>query len=655
MPRLPTAATLRRGLLAAVVGLHLLLSLFAVAPGHLSVDEGTYHFMVRSWDRGRGLEIWNGYGERPSPELVAATFHVEGDRLVAVPPELYPLLALPFYRLAGFRGLFALNALAFLALLALTFDLARRLTGDRELAVDACLLLALGTFLWDYSHAAWPHATSALFVAAAFVAAVRALDAEPGWRRPGWAFAAGLVAGLAPGMRLDAAFALPAVLLPFLFLRPPRWGSALAALAGTAPGLLLLSTVNAAKFGLWTPFTYGREGGGANTGVTPYLPLVAAGLAFLAVAWAASRRPVAERLLRRRGRVAVVLVLLAGSALAVPAVRELAVRLASGAAQLLVDLRLRDPAITEPALERTARGALVYVGGLKKSLLQSCPYLAALVVPAVAAWRRPAVRRPVLLLSLVPVLFIAPYSLFAWHGGMSLNLRYFVPALPFLAVLATLAGRRLATAATGRAWRVAAAAGGVLLACLFLFLVLPADRLPPARLEPLLLDLPLALAAALLLFAAAALALGERATGLLRGAAAATFVLAVVHAALATFAYDAPWSHRLRAYNLERSRLALPVVAEDCLFFAVYPDPYFGLLEVDRLRLAVAGRDGFADFRPLADHHLAAGRPVFASFPVDYWRFLAGRGDLEGLRVDPLLPDGFVARVRPAGGGGEAP
>lgn len=637
--------TLRRALLATVVALHLGASLLLVAPGHLSVDEGTYHFMVRSWDRGRGVEVWNGYRETPSPELIAATFSVEGDRLVAVPPEIYPLLALPFYRLAGYRGLFALNALAFLALLALTADLARRLTGDGELALDACLLLALGTFLWDYAQAAWPHATSALFVLAAFSAAVRALDAAAGWRRWGWAAGAGLVAGLAPGIRLDAAFALPAVLLPFLFTRPVRWRSALAAAVGTLPGLVALAAVNAAKFGEWTPFTYGREGSGANTGLAPYLPLIALGAVLLTAAWGASRQPVAEWLARRRWAVTAVAVLVAAAALALPAVRELALRLTDGAAQLLVDLRLRDPGIPEPALSRTAAGSMVYVGGLKRSLLQSCPYLTALVLPAVAAWRRRELRRPLLLLILVPAGFITPYALFAWHGGMSLNLRYFVPTLPFLAILTAVAGHRLAAGLSGRRWVGVAAAAGTAYAALFVLLLRTVGPWSPERMQPLLLDLPLGLAAVLLLLLLATVALGTRTTAVLRRAALVTFALAVVHAGLATFAYDVPWSHRLRARNLEHSQRALPVVSTDSIFFAPYPDPYFGLLEVDRLRLAVTGRDGFADFRRLVDHHLAAGRPVFASLPPPHWRHLASRGTLEGLTVEPLLPAGFVARI----------
>jgi len=43
--------------------------LVMTVPGHLSVDEGIYHFMSQSPARSGSLAIWNGYDEFPSPEL----------------------------------------------------------------------------------------------------------------------------------------------------------------------------------------------------------------------------------------------------------------------------------------------------------------------------------------------------------------------------------------------------------------------------------------------------------------------------------------------------------------------------------------------------------------------------------------------------------
>ncbi|HEX2162722.1 MAG TPA: hypothetical protein VHM02_02115, partial [Thermoanaerobaculia bacterium] len=383
-PEERTALRLRLAALAGFVVVHLAVSLLAVVPGYLSVDEGTYHLMVKNLADGRPFEIWNGYDELPSPELQVGPIWERGGRLVAAPPEGFTVVALPFYALLGYRGLFLLNALAFLATLALVGRLALRLFGDRVLALDATLVLALATYLWDYAQAAWPHATATLLVAAAMTAAVHALTAAGGRFRLGWALAAGLAAGLGPSVRLDAGFALPAVLLPFLFARPARLREAAAALAGTVPGLVALAAVNHHKFGTWSPFSYGKTDDSVSSGMAPYLPLAALAAAAVAAAWIASRERPAAALRRRPGRVAAAVALAAAAALLVPAARELAARLLAGLWQLVVDLRVRDPSIVEPALGRTPDGGLVYVGALKKSLLQSCPYLTLLAVPAVA-------------------------------------------------------------------------------------------------------------------------------------------------------------------------------------------------------------------------------------------------------------------------------
>lgn len=637
----------RPWLLVALLGLcHLAWSATAVVPGYLSIDEGTYHYMVKSLADGHGFTIWNGFEELPSAELVAGTFSVEEGRLVAVPPELFTVMALPFYVLLGYRGLFLLNALAFLATIALTWDLARRLASAR-VAVTAALVLGLATYSWDYSQAAWPHAVATLFVVAAAWASVRAFLATNAAEAGRWALTAGLIAGLAPGIRLDAAFAWPAVFLPFLFDRPPRWREAALALAGLIPGLTLLTLINRHKFGAWTPFTYGREGTGANTGLLPYLPIVAAGAALLAALWLASRPRGAEALRRRplvtAGAVALGLALI----LLLPPLRDAAWRLAHGAWQLVVDLRVRDPGIREPALARTATGGMVYVGSLKKSLLQSCPYLPILVLPLAAALRGRR-RVAVLLLLPVPAAFLAAFSYFAWHGGLSLNLRYLVPILPFTSILAALALDELfAGPGRGARWAaiapiaVVAAAGAALVAA-------GVFEAPPQQQEPAVLDAPLALAVAALLAGGAIAAVGGRSGRLLRGAAGAVTIAGMAWAAVATFAYDAPRARQVRSFNLAVARQVAPHVTADSILFASYPDPYFALIEIDRLRLAITGRDGFADFRRLTDFHLAEGRPVYASLRPDTWRSLAQEGLLDGLAGEPLRPDGLVVRLRHA-------
>lgn len=105
-----------------------------------------------------------------------------------------------------------------------------------------------------------------------------------------------------------------------------------------------------------------------------------------------------------------------------------------------------------------------------------------------------------------------------------------------------------------------------------------------------------------------------------------------------------------RGANLAIGQRAASVVEPDSILFAGYPDPYFHLLEIPGLRLAVASRDGYADFRALADHHLARGRPVYASFPPQTWRALGETGALDGLVARPLLPSNLIVRLEADGG-----
>ncbi|MGH9464884.1 MAG: glycosyltransferase family 39 protein, partial [Thermoanaerobaculia bacterium] len=430
--------------MAAVALLHLGAILIGPEPGALSVDERTYWWMTKSLVEGHGLAIENGFGERPSPELVAAAVVQRDGRLVPSPPYLFPVLAAPFYLAFGFRGLFVLNALAFAATLALTAALAREIGMERNRALDAALILALATYLGDYAQGAWPHAVATLFVVAAAWAAVHGQRTDR--VREKWAFAAGAIAGLGTGVRLDLVLLVPVVVAAPLAARPANRRGALVTALGCLPGLVLLAATNRAKFGGWSPLSYGREGASLVSGVGEYLPAAALGILLLGVGSICLRGGRFSPTLR------VGLALAAGVALlAWPMGRTVLARWAGGLWQLAVDLRARDPSIVEPVLERGPGGSLVYLGAVKKSLLQSCPYLTVLAMA-----KPPRERSRRIALVGIPLLFVGLYAAFAWHGGLALNLRYWTPVLPFAAI-----GTAAALAALPPGDRRAALAAGL--------------------------------------------------------------------------------------------------------------------------------------------------------------------------------------------------
>lgn len=630
-------------LLGALLAAHVAASLFWTEPGHLSVDECTYHLMVKSLADHRELRFRNGYEEFPSIELVPVSVRIAGGHLYPVTPPTYAVLAWPFYRLAGYPGLFLLNNLAFLATLALTALLARRLFGDPRLALAATLVLGLATFLWEYSQAAWPHALSTFLVLAAFTAAWEATRAASERTAFAWCLLAGAVAGIGVGVRLDVALALPCLLVLFLFVPLRRAATALGIALGALPGFVALSLANLAKFGTASPLSYGP--GMARSGDwTHYLPVAALGLAALL----ACRLAVSPRVRGRLGAAGWLAagLLALGLALLVPALRELLERLLVGTAQLVWDLRWLPLDHQRPALSRSAGGGLVYFGHLKKALLQSCPYLALLVLPALAALRGHADRGRLAALALVPGAFLAAYGYFAWDGGMVLNLRYLAPTLPFLAILSawalreTFAGLGLAHPAPWAAVWITAA---------FWWLAVRPHADAVDVIEPRLLVLPHLLAA---LTAAAALALalrGPAAGTRLRAVTASLAAAGLTWAAAVAFSYDAPASRWLRGYNLDLSERALAAAAPDSIVFTTHPDPWCGLLEADHVRLALPSRDGFADFRPLVDFYLDRDRAVYGAFPPGMWHGVARDDRLDGLVVEQVWqhPIFTFGRIRP--------
>ena len=201
-----------RGKIAVLVLLAigtLAFSLFLNQPGHISVDESVYHLMTRSFAESGSLALLNGYEEFPSRELVFPVARPHDGLLFPQYPYLYPVLAAPFYLALGYQGLFLLNAFAFLGVVWLCYGTCQLLFKDRDLSLNACLVLVLATYAWEYSQAAWPHAVSMLCIAGAFYLTVSALQAAAVARALALAFAAGLVVGFGTGVRMEVIFTAP--------------------------------------------------------------------------------------------------------------------------------------------------------------------------------------------------------------------------------------------------------------------------------------------------------------------------------------------------------------------------------------------------------------------------------------------------------------
>lgn len=462
-----------RALLLALAALGALLTLTAVG-GSFTVDEANYLSTVGALRHGR-LTVPGTEGLPASPELLwfdpqAHVRRVEATPVAPTAPPLYAPLALPF-SLAGWRGLVALQTLSYLATIALVFAYARRY-GDDAAGWTAAAVFALGGYSLDYAQAVWPHMTSVALATGAALLVARVRDGER-WL---WAAAAGLLVGVATGVRYqNVVFAFGLGLGVFLFA-PRRWTASLAYGGGFALPLAVSSAINRLRLGSWNPVSKGAHyfsvsGEGGESGGALGEAMV---MAWARVVDYAQRPP------------------LAGVA----------------------------SAYLSPHPES---GAYVLGGVVKKAWLQSSPWLALALAALLAAWlaaRRAGARgggargpeaafrrRELRALSLIVFGVLAAFALAGASrtDGWSYNQRYFLELVPLAAVAFAWA---LGEAA--RRWRALAAGGlgGVLLAAA----VLVRSPASPTR-HLAVLYLPLALAALLLLVALVALVARRRGVG----------------------------------------------------------------------------------------------------------------------------------------------
>jgi hypothetical protein len=313
---------------------------------------------------------------------------------------------------------------------------------------------------------------------------------------------------------------------------------------------------------------------------------------------------------------------------------------------MVVDLRIRDMNIQEAALERTPGAALVYIGGLKKSLLQSMPYLVVLVIPLLALKRRDKDFASLAILLLMPVAAAGYLAYLHDHGGLALNLRYFLPILPFTSILSAYAIRDLhrnwGTRVSAVTWAVVVISTAV--AFFLLTMEFPASLMD---LEFPLLGLPLLIAGFLLVLLIAGELIKVEGVRLLQTAAWVLLIVAMTWSGLVAFVYDYPLHRKQRVTNYQIGEKVLPLIPEDSMFFtAPYIDPFLRLIEKDKVRIGLPGQDRFKDFPNLVEFHLNAGRRVFAVFPITFWEQLKA-GPLKSYALSPVLffPGSFMGEI----------
>jgi hypothetical protein len=383
-----------------------------IVPGVFTVDEANHLAWLVSLRSGRltlpGTDALPGSSELlffdPVPDVRP------GARASSVVPPLYGLFALPF-SLAGWTGLFLLNLTAWLVTIGLVRAAARRAGASQPAAWIGALAFALAGFSLEYAVGVWPHALAACLSLSAFVAALHAAERD----RVRWAYAAGLLAGVAAGVRYQ--HIVTAGLIGLALLTDPmrRIRKAIAYAAGVALPLALYAVVNSLRAGILNPVSKGRG----------YVTL--SGLAPSASPWDPLR---------------------------------------SFAAYVLDFSMQRHTPLWEQMGGRWSNtGALMVLSAVKKALLQSAPWVLMVMVAIGAAWLRGQPASPARrVLRSAGIVMAGVLLLFAFAGtnrqdGWCHNPRYLFDLIPLAALALALLVER-----TGMRWRplaVGAAAGGL--------------------------------------------------------------------------------------------------------------------------------------------------------------------------------------------------
>ena len=164
------------------------------------------------------------------------------------------------------------------------------------------------------------------------------------------------------GIRLDASFAIPCCVLPFLFSRPCRVMPVLAFGIGLLPGLIILSVTNYLKFGVMSPLSYGGL-------IAPrwYFAFVPVSMMVVIIAWLLSWSPIQTHIFQYRKSAVFVLLGMILVVLMMPSARHAIRKYAHHVYQIVIDLRVRPWYLWEPSLSRSPGGGMVYADGLKKS------------------------------------------------------------------------------------------------------------------------------------------------------------------------------------------------------------------------------------------------------------------------------------------------
>ena len=224
-----------------------------IIPGVFIIDEDNYLVTVVGLQHGM-LKMPGTENLTPSRELVyfdpeASRRSVESTPVVSLAPPIYAFLALPF-SYAGWRGLVLLNILSFLVATYLVFRYVELITHQRITPWIACILFAIGGYCIEYAQGMWPEILSVVLCMGSLILCLKGRQSGSIYT----ALAAGILVGIAVGVREQNIFFAGCAGLGLIFSGVKRTRTALAYAAGVMLLLVIIATLNFYRVGIWHPF-----------------------------------------------------------------------------------------------------------------------------------------------------------------------------------------------------------------------------------------------------------------------------------------------------------------------------------------------------------------------------------------------------------------
>jgi hypothetical protein len=571
--------------------------------------------------------ITNGYSEFPSRTL-KILFLVNGPLgLVSQYPSGTAVLAAPFFLIGGLQGVVILNAIAAVALLAVTYALALRTTGtNRSLALDSALILGLSSFLVAYAVGIWPHAIGTLLTTAPSLLLITREGKST--KKVVAVFFAGVILGLATQIRVDVIIAAAAYVAYLLFVSERPYRDAATFSIGLVPGFAISIVANYTKFGTLSPISYGHSTLGSD-----YIVLIPAAIAIAILVAAAGLVPVRTFIARRP-------LAILGTVLFVVTVFSLFSALPSrffrGLYVLLVNMQAYDGDLGIAGY-RLEGGLILWGAMIKKALFESLPWAGFLAIPLYTI----VVKSPRLPIHILGFLMMGAYFAFfapnQWHGGQAPNMRYFLPTLPFMAILAAAGWQQLRhdsrgpeaahTVSTRAAIALLALGVGVLFAVAHIPVTL-VDIAVASGIQRGLFFFSLALAIAWLAL--------PRYARWIRPAATVVFAYGIVAAGATGYRHDLVLMEKRRVDAVDRNKQIINLKA-GALVVTPWPRFYQRVLLATDGAVAIHLRDTNDFDYGLISEALARGRPVYVT---DF----AARD----MRRDPASENYVIDRIRNA-------